>query len=159
MKPVKVIFLDCDGVLNTSNPEDYKHAKKNSREYSDIYLPRCVDLLNEITANTGAKIVVSSVWRLGETVESMQKIFNGMGITGEVIGLTPLPDKYTVRGIDIDRWMKLTKDNFKIINYVILDDDSDMLYNQRHHFFNVDHYNGITPTIVHKVTRFLNGEF
>ena len=43
-------------------------------------------------------------------------------------------------------------------NYVILDDDSDMLYWQRNNYINVDQYVGLTPKQVYKATRFLTGK-
>ena len=81
---MKIIFLDVDGVLNNADDSDY-HVHKGG---CDFYSPKCVSLLNQITGATGAKIVVSSTWRLSKTVEQLQIKFKEMGITGEVIDKT-----------------------------------------------------------------------
>ena len=46
--------------------------------------------------------------------------------------------------------------NINIENYVILDDDSDFLIWQQKHFFWIDRYCGLTPTICYKIETFLN---
>ena len=51
-----VIFLDVDGVLHTPNP---KHPQLMFRR-------SCMELLRELIQATGAKIVLSTTWRLHE---------------------------------------------------------------------------------------------
>ena len=53
---MKVLFLDIDGVLNTP---------KSIRQYGVDYIdPILVALVSNIVGATGAKIVLSSTWRL-----------------------------------------------------------------------------------------------
>lgn len=78
----------------------------------------------------------------------------------EIIDLTPIGCGCGQRGNEIHKWLG---DNSDIIgeesnNYIILDDDSDMLYWQRNNFVNVDQYVGLTPKQVYKATRFLTGK-
>jgi hypothetical protein len=40
-------------------------------------------------------------------------------------------------------------------NYVIIDDDSDMLLHQAEHFFLTDNYSGLTPNTCYKIKRYL----
>lgn len=157
---MKVIFLDFDGVLNS---EKWFRTREKSVEIDDIKSqypyyqidPNSISLLNQIIQSTEAKVVVSSTWRLGRTVEELQSILNIHGFIGEIIDKTPhfgAPKGfgYTIpRGCEIDWWLK--EKNFQRINwsierqreyiekssvknYIILDDDSDILYNQREHF-------------------------
>ena len=44
------------------------------------------------------------------------------------------------------------------VKYVILDDDSDMLYWQRNSYFQVDSYSGLTPNLCYRVVNYLNNE-
>lgn len=134
------------------------------------FCPELVNNLNKIVKLTGAKVVVSSTWRKGRRLGDLQAILNMIGFKGEVIDKTPelsfrIPtdDTYTnstvPRGCEIDRWLQ-DNGNFqrinwskdkqleyleksKVKNYIILDDDSDMLYKQREHFIKTNTYSGL----------------
>ena len=88
---------------------------------------------------------------------------------GEIIGKTPsnLPrSKYgeTVRGDEIKFWLSIFEgsfntENFKnkgTVNYVILDDDNDMLPEQRDNFFKTNFMLGLTEEIKESCIKFLN---
>lgn len=147
----KLIFLDMDGVINCSDP-----SKELVRQ-PDLYCPELVETLNGLTDIADIKVVLSSVWRLGETVESINKMFSTIGIKLECIGLTPTGGY--CRGEEIEKWIKINigNDYWKYKRYVIIDDDSDMLYYQRFNFYHVDHYSGITPNTVDKIKNFFEG--
>ncbi len=117
----KIIFLDIDGVLNCGSWL-YANGPFGTTKGDDKIDPAAVKRFNQIIEQTNAKIVVSSVWRIGETLESMKVIFDKHNIKGEIIGLTPNKGRY--RGDQIQYWL----DDFdgKIDLFVILDDDSDM---------------------------------
>ena len=173
----RIIFLDIDGVLNcqtfyTSQQHlDYKSAKKTLRkavktkaiERLDYYqgqicrerLGWLSDLCNELDI----KVVISSTWRMGKTIEELQEIINYCGGSFEIIGKTERLGYE--RGIEISKWLQ---DNIKpethgcfssdFYSYVIIDDDSDMLLNQAPHFFQTDAYSGLTPNTIYKIKRF-----
>ncbi len=170
---MKIIFLDIDGVLNhqrffnerfnarKQDKLDGNLVKKSEidREAEEID-PESIENLNELIENTGAKVVISSTWRLGTEIETLQAILEKRGFIGEIIGKTPIGCGCCQRGNEIHKWLG---DNSDIIgeesnNYIILDDDSDMLYWQRNNFINVDQYVGLTPKQVYKATRFLTGK-
>lgn len=172
-----IIFLDIDGVLNcqlhyeSMQFRDYKEAKKVLRKSvkaqkierldfykSQICLER-VKWLNGLCKETDAKIVVSSTWRMGKTVEELQEIFNYCGGTFEVISKTGHTGYE--RGTEISKWLQenITEENygcmyFDFYRYAIIDDDSDMLLNQQMHFFQTDGYSGLTPNTCYKIKRF-----
>ena len=178
----KIIFLDVDGVLNSSEYYKTRYQRLNTncetRSYPyDEFCPDCVLNLNKVTDATGAKIVISSTWRLGRELDELKTLFKEVGITGEVIDTTPhfrdmVGAKYTVpRGCEIDHW--LNEHNFQrinwsietqkeyaekseIYNYVIFDDDSDMLYNQREHFIKTSRKTGLDNTDVEKAIELLS---
>ncbi len=128
--PMKIIFLDIDGVLNSG-----KYIKQLDGEFDNPINqmdPVAVARLNTITDVTAAKIVVSSTWRkaflhkCAEPLVSLQGCMRKYGITGEVIGMTCVKDN-TVRnqrGKEIQVWVN---DHYhEIEKFVIIDDDSDM---------------------------------
>lgn len=148
---MKVIFLDIDGVLNTSrNTANEVRVEENSM---DKISREKIALLNTLIEDTGAKVVISSTWRKLYTQIELEEIFKNFGFVGEIIGMTPC-SSHGFRGLEIRQWHYGRKD---IENYIILDDDSDMLLWQASHFFNTDHEYGLTKKIVYKATRFLNG--
>jgi hypothetical protein len=57
----RVIFLDFDGVLAPIRQWD---------RYGDLD-PMCIELLNQVVAQSGADVVVSSTWRHGRTVAEL----------------------------------------------------------------------------------------
>lgn len=136
----KLIFLDVDGVICTIRDRFSKFDRW------------CLKLLYFILYITKANIVVSSEWRL-KTLEDTKAKFLQAGFSPKwihrVIGQTPnlfykdggrLP-----RGIEIKKWLYENGCRYDYKEYVILDDDSDMLYEQRKRFVRTNIYFGLTP--------------
>ena len=154
---VKIIFLDIDGVLN-----NVIEAKK---ERWDISI-RCVGLPNELVEGTDAKIVISSTWRYGLSIEEItQRLVEcDFKYPESIIDVTPrMTSVGILRGNEILQWMKnnsaLVGGYYEFSSYVILDDDSDMLYWQKDNFLIVDGYCGLTPSIVYKAKFILNQKY
>lgn len=162
---MKIVFLDIDGVLNHEIWfKDWKEYKKlcggevdhEKRRWFD---PRCIALINRLTDETSAKIVLSSTWRQGVHINDLKKLLKGIGITGELIGKTPkfyAPDGVggsLPRGYEIKVWLEKTKKTIE--SYVILDDDSDMLLEQTNNFIKIDTYCGITYNTIAKAKQIL----
>lgn len=120
---MKVLFLDIDGVLNSH--DFWKRCKELGVVPDDKVDPLAVERLNRLTDETGAKIVVSSTWRLpyvwSKKLYSLIGRLQKLGITGEIVGMTPDHCKAYGRGGEIQDWM----DNCQtqIDSFVILDDD------------------------------------
>lgn len=123
---MKILFLDVDGVLNSLL---FFRTRPRSDYLSDDRLDlQAIERLNRITDETGAKIVVSSTWRLpyvwnnqlAMLIVALQKT----GIKGEIIGMTPDHQTQYGRGGEIQDWMNNC--GLQIDSFVILDDDSDM---------------------------------
>lgn len=167
----KLIFLDFDGVLNSNLFYQQTRVRgedgKLQLPIPEVDLdPRNVKYLNKLIKDTEAKVVVSSTWRLGRTVEELQKILESVGFVGEVIDKTKDlrygdGGKWSVRGNEIHCWMdenhtKYDFDQYHFKNYVIFDDDSDMLYWQRNNYIQIDSYCGLTPNNVFRAEKILN---
>ena len=76
------VFLDIDGVLNSAEScKVYGTFERLS--------PRCVSALQRIIDTTGAKIVVSSTWRLYHGLDGMRAILAEAGLRVDVVGVTP----------------------------------------------------------------------
>jgi len=159
---MKIIFLDIDGVLNCE--EAYRSGECQYQEWvwedgrKDHYQRFCSwskDLLNKLIEKTEAKIVISSSWR-HSGIEFMRKVWKMEEMRGEIIGITPSITANGIhipRGIEIENYLnedlafqrinwseieqKRIIETSGVENYIIIDDDSDMLYNQANHFVHV----------------------
>jgi len=153
---MKIIFLDIDGVLN--NQIFYTERSQGERNPDGVKTlggdidERCVALLNHLIEQTGAKVVISSTWR-HSGIEYCREHLEAKGFKGEIIDVTPgLRHEGCVRGNEIHHWINKNAEmlcgsrvgaDFK--EYVIFDDDGDMLLWQRNNFILVDSYCGLTP--------------
>lgn len=169
-KKDNIIFLDIDGVLtsNINRKEKYKeHQKiKDKWEWKKFWFDEnCIKQLNYLVQSTNSKIVISSTWRKNHTLKQLQQIFKEVGFVGEIIGKTKCLyfensiGKTVPRGCEIDLWLTENYDKYKLpldFNYIILDDDSDMLMSQQNHYFRVDPYTGLTENIIYRCILFLN---
>jgi len=131
---MKVIFLDIDGVLNSEEHfiEHHIDAKIFYKAYpnyeyrnnlKDIIKPNLLDinfekleLLKKIIRETDSKIVVSSAWRLMGKWPLIEDYLISKGLP--IIGTTPYI--YGERGEEIRAYLK---ENKKIDNFIILDDE------------------------------------
>lgn len=165
----KIIFLDIDGVLNH---ESYYEREGWQQELADKYgWPQSdidtesVKVLNRIIEETGAKVVISSTWRKGHPPEEMQKILEMRGFTGEVIGATGIArQEWAVRGNEIRAWQIENADLIPnrygrhFSNYVIFDDDTDMLFWQKDNFIITTNKYGLTEELGDQAIEILNEE-
>ena len=148
-----IIFLDIDGVLNHHLYYENNHKKLDLSKEENHLDPSRIKLINTLCKQANCKVVVSSTWRIGTEIEELQVILNSRGATFEIIDKTGKCCS-GIRGVEIYNWWKDNKDNYN--NYVIFDDDGDMLLWQKNNFFQIDGYCGITPTVIYKAERFLN---
>jgi len=121
---MKIIFLDIDGVISTSQC----WGKGNDNKWgSYMFDPKCVALLNLILQLTGAEIVLSSDWKTHYTLLEMKEIFAHNGVIKGPIGFTPSSKTYTGDNLEggrideIKMWLETHawKDDIK---WVAIDD-------------------------------------
>jgi len=129
----KIIFLDIDGVLNSSKffEEQGFDPDVDEEGYEPLSLewwaqgidPEAVKLVNEIVSRTGARVVISSSWRLNTNIGYLRRVLQARGFEGDIIGATPrLQGDH--RGREIAAW--LHAHGRDVESFVILDDDDDM---------------------------------
>lgn len=153
---MKVLFLDIDGVLNSL--ESTMMAGPRKRLVGDHVDPMLIRRLNKICEEVpDLKIVISSSWRKIYSIEEILEVFlkAGFNVKTEIIDRTPGHVEGTdgKRGHEIEAWYKAHPE---VTNYVILDDDSDMLRNQRRHFVNTSWVCGLTFADVYRCVKILN---
>lgn len=155
---MRIVFLDFDGVVTTLKSNWNLDNEK-------------MEMVKRICDETGAKIVISSSWRrytLADTIESLT-------IKLEEKGLQPfLMPEYVIditarmyafkhgkreehfriyRGVEIEQWLS---EHPEVTNYVILDDDGDMLLCQKKNFIKTHALRGISNRDVEKAIKILN---
>lgn len=158
---MKVIFLDFDGVITTPKSKCKLDPEKMA-------------LVGRILDATGAKIVISSSWRrylLEDTIKHItdtDNFFvggNPFPYPEAVVGVTermysfcyPNNDRHfgLPRGCEIEHYLR---QHSEIDNYVIIDDDQDMLLCQADNFVHTDGEEGITEKDVEKAIEILNNQ-
>jgi hypothetical protein len=160
--PILVVFLDVDGVLNsietfTARERARKEGPVDTDEGHQIDRG-LVARLNTLLELTGAKVVVSSTWRMGRTTAELQKLLESRGFRGEVIGVTPIHyNEGRERGHEIQEWLERSRTH--VHSFVILDDDSDMAH-LRHRLVQTtvqtglqDHHISMATTILRRLVR------
>jgi hypothetical protein len=125
---MNVVFLDFDGVLNSTsylNSLPDGHPEKEGMLGLD---PVNVAHLNHLVRRPlkPPGFVVTSTWRKGRTTKELQEILYDKGFLGLVVGKTPcLAGKS--RGFEIQTW--LTESDLygvEVDNFVVLDDEENL---------------------------------
>ena len=119
MDITKKIFLDIDGVISTSafklsadrdsplSPKELKVIQDcpGVDRYDLRFInPKHIKHLNQIVLATGAKVVITSDWRIASNVAQFQAMLDYNGFIGEVIGTTKVLN--IPRGQEIQDWLE-----------------------------------------------------
>ena len=114
---MKVVFLDIDGVLNRLT--DLPPLIDGRRDWERNFHPPAVAALNDLLRVSGARIVVSSTWRLSRGFEELRELLASWGIEGEVVGVTPEFPLVEERPAEIRAWLRGAP---RVTRYVAIDD-------------------------------------
>jgi hypothetical protein len=137
---MKVIFLDIDGVLNCNRTQ-------NPRKFPYVVDKKLLSRLNRLLKRTGAKVVLSSSWRV-DPVGILAARHWGV----PVFDFAPdLPKK--TRRDEVLAWLSAHP---KVSRFAIIDDEDDDLDNLP--LFQPSQKTGLTPEIARGVERYLNGK-
>lgn len=143
---MKVIFLDIDGVVNC--------VTTAQRHRGAIGIdPHMAFIVGKLVEDSGAKVVLSSTWRLWK--ESRAEVARQVCDFIDVTPRMPLMGgaEMCERGREIKAWLD---QHPEVTRYAILDDDSDMLPEQQPNFFQTTWARGITDEIAGRVLDHLN---
>lgn len=149
---MKVLFLDIDGVFVT---------KKTIRRYKELGVtgtgrildPVKVSLLDKIIRATDVKIVISSDWRIGKDLFTLQTIFAyaGSGFTHHFIGKTGTADSRK-RSDEIADWLSKNA----VSKAAILDDMGPGLDDFQRILFRTTWEDGLTDDIADQIISYFN---
>lgn len=132
MKKVRILYLDFDGVLNSS-----RYFRATTRRIDGLNIPAyaseqldpaAIARLNRVVAATGAMVVVTSAWRIamGKTPRSaLRGLLAERGFEGAVLDVTPnLRNGMDHRHLEIAQWACDAKTRgFDITSFAIVDDN------------------------------------
>lgn len=133
---MNIIFLDIDNVLNYGYPFA-KRSEMDTYGFANEFVDNLKYILDSVPYT---RIVISSSWRLTKTMEIISIVRNWRNVLEEKLGCTKVgdliigdiphtseyPDSYRwtcSRGTDIKTWLELYSKNYKVENFVILDDN------------------------------------
>ena len=149
----KILFLDIDGVLASYN---FLCGTDGEKGFID---KEKVALLNKLKPY-GVEVVISSSWGYNEdTVKQL----TACGLNLPIIGGTEhFYSDWLCRGNEIAKWLSYTFGNYNVFTgevssysdkdyeYVILDDNDDMLMCQKDNFIHVDTDEALTEEDINK---------
>ncbi len=171
----RYLFLDIDGVLNTTRYSNY--LEDNDLDYNDedgaIFDPDAVENLNTIlTQIPDVKVIISSTWRF-KGWDWMNRLWEKRQLPGKIYSFTPGLEcvrfsdlinqndsesvyPYGTRGLEIGEWLRLYASRNPIAyKYAIIDDDDDFPSRYKDHVVITDPFVGITKDTVVKVLELL----
>jgi hypothetical protein len=158
---MRVLFLDIDGVLNSTHWENHRKKYNNGmlRPPSEHWYPNepdhirrklwdldpmAISTLKRIIIDYDFKVVISSGDRVGESIEHFEKLFNlrdGSFPPGRIIGMTPSMGLEATRGDEIEAWLQSAEP----CQYIIIDDRSDFHHYQKSHLIQTERQIGLQP--------------
>lgn len=154
----KFLFLDIDGCLNSIRSLycGYKFTLcgsiKNDIDKGNKIIPgfdpNVIKMLKRCQTDIGFKIVISSTWRLLLSVEEFHIIFDEYDWDTRDIIISKTDREGRYRGEQINRWLNNINEPHQ---YVIIDDDSDMLQHQMNYFIKVNNEEGISFENIKKI--------
>lgn len=166
-----LIFLDVDGVLNTTEHDvDIKQPLtdkekelfaflKETSILSNAYLifaikgieDHLVANLEDLYQASKADIILSSSWRKHFSISEMNAILQYHGFSGEIKDITRWKMSYVARGQEIKWYLE----DHPTDKFVILDDDPSPDYFDLNNFINTDPTVGLTVKDVEAAKKIL----
>ena len=139
---MKVIFVDVDGVLNS-----HKTIRKFGHDFID---PILVALVERIVRETGAKIVISSSWRIDpKDMEKVRRAFSNVKIFDQTPRINRDFPNWVERKEEIQSWL----DHHQVSKFAIIDDEWDAEIEGS--FFHTDCEIGLTAAIADQIIQHL----
>lgn len=181
---MKILFLDLDGVLNSSayfqslaeRVAQGLGDESSLQQYASAMLdPEAIWELNRIVQATSAVVVISSSWRHGHPLTHISRMLRFRGFEGHIIGATPeLPhgvhtpafQKFldenpghidgtrNCRGNEIQAWLDVVP---AVTKFVILDDSHDFGHLFSFHV-HTPLLRGLLPEHANRAIEILNGD-
>lgn len=170
---MKYIFLDIDGVLNSDiymasakylaecaalgvTPTGFEIVVKAHHLHLD---PAAIKLVNDLVERSGAKVILSSTWRVRYSLFEMNAMLKMRGASFEISDKTPAKMSRTLREMDIKGYLNFLKLTEDIVPeaFVILD-DIDEFPKLKDHFVQTTEKEGLTQEGIAKALKILGVE-
>lgn len=146
------IYLDIDGVLNSRNWYSTESAKSirselignsNRADWHAFHMPvHHMKILNKIAKVTGAKLVITSAWRMVTTMGIIRNMMRRSGLDSNIQIDRTVSIRNRTRGTEIDEHIKLAG----VTNFLIIDDEKcNVLKKHRHRLIKTDCNTGLLP--------------
>lgn len=146
----KILFLDVDGVLNS---EVYHKSASHSENDWSRFDPISVELIKKLIEEFSLQLVISSTWRYGAVDRLMHELKKNKLI--EYLyheWFTPVIHP-AHRGTEIKLWLDLHPE---VTDYIIIDDDDNMLEEQMSRFVKTGLHEGMTEEHFNRVRAILS---
>ncbi len=163
---MNIIFLDCDGVVNSSEfylgSSLFEHGFDLQRAVEifkcspeSLVAPNLLGHVKDLCLSLDASIVISSSWRLHYGKDDFIRIFDSKGWSNApVIDLTKdLRSEGKCRGDEVQLWL----DTHSVDDYVIIDDMNDFHLDQN--LFKTNFNYGFTKKCVQKVVKMMPSDY
>lgn len=117
-----ILFLDIDEVLTSLEfSQRLRRERGRTRELEELDPLACARL-ERVIQETGAKIVLSSTWRILDPAHKVERILRDSGApSARIVGTTPVI--HNGRGREINEWLRMMCQNVE--SYAIVDDGED----------------------------------
>lgn len=130
---MKVLFLDIDGVLNSMRTAIANGGFPHDFSKPGQFDMTAIGLIRKLCVETDTKIVLSSTWRILD-----HYLDCGLYLNLPIIDATPVCNSF--RGHEIKAWLDMHPE---VSQYAIVDDDDDMLEEQKPFFVNTNVEEGL----------------
>ena len=156
----RYIFLDIDGVLNTSRSYLTHTAAGESwrDDYGPFFDDESVSNLRHIVEATEADIVITSTWKY-KGIDAMHTLWTLREMPGFLLGVTPevVSNDFCIRSMEIMKWLaQNAPEDPEEYRYVIIDDSSIFLPEHLPHLVCTSASVGITEEDADKAIRKLS---
>ena len=147
-----IIFLDIDGVMNSDNYYKSVITKKPFSRFDPTSVKIIKNLINEFDA----KIVISSLWRFAMKKELAKELKSNALVKHLHNDWSTPVLQPSHRGKEIKLWLDMHPE---ITNFLIIDDDNDILEEHRSKFIKTDILDGLQAEHYYKARTILEQYF
>lgn len=151
---MKLLFLDIDGVLNWDSyvAKDWLEPVEDEWYGAHRIDPECVEVLNEVVALTGCRLVLTSTWRIRFKVfGEVNAILKSRGLATNLWRRTDKPfqlepgGRWSKRGDEVMRFIG-ARPIFGLMRWAVLDDEPMNLVGD--HLVLTDSSQGLLPDYI-----------
>jgi hypothetical protein len=124
---MKLLFLDIDGVLNSTKFFNRIRSFIQIIDEDDYLDPEPIKIINELIEETDAKVIISSSWRLIHSLEKINFLLQKHGAIFSAVDVTPEltnNNQWGKRGLEIQAYLDSLKKKPESI--CIIDDNNDI---------------------------------